>query len=393
MRGTRPWHKRGFVLPYVLSFAAMLAVIAVMLLESASDASKSTYSLQDKNSVFNAAEAGLNAALDDLDVSLLTSTTRTTTLANGYKFSYKIYPNFSLGALTQHILDPINGAGQIDVPIGGAIIDSTGSDPSGGRTVTVEAAVTLDTTQLTYPRLAIAAGLGIQGSYGSRSIKDSTGTNSASIHANGNITASISGGVQGTSSASGSVNSLPPGTINAVTIPLPTVSQFDFMVASFKSQTQTFGGPTNIYVPAGSSLSSSYSCPGLGILVGCVLFYDGPLTLSTHGVTFTGQWTMVVNGNLTESGPGFVSFSTKPSLLVVNGNAKFSNGSYVAGYVQVKGGTTLNGYGTFPGAIMSLGTVTFSGGGSSGGLVYDPAVIPPTHALTGLVKIVTYAEY
>jgi len=392
MRGTSSRLERGFVLPYVLSFAAMLAVIAVMLLESASSASKSTYSLQDKNSVFDAAEAGLNAALDDLDVSLLAPTSRTTTLANGYKFSYQIHPNFT-GISAQRILDPFNSAGQIFVPIGGAIIDSTGSDPSGGRTTTVEAAVTVDTSQLTYPRLALAAGLGIQGSYGPRSISDPSGTNSASVHANGNITASISGGVQGTSSASGSVNSLPPGTVNAPTVPLPTVSQFDFMVASYKSQTQTFGGPTNIYVPAGSSLSSNYSCPGLGIVVGCVLFYDGPLTLSTHGVTFTGQWTMVVNGNLTESGSGFVSFSSKPNLVVVNGNARFSNGSYVAGYVQVKGGTTLNGYGTFTGAMMSLGTLTFAGRGSSGGIVYDPAVIPPTHALTGLVKIVTYAEY
>jgi hypothetical protein len=42
---------------------------------------------------------------------------------------------------------------------------------------------------------------------------------------------------------------------------------------------------------------------------------------------------------------------------------------------------------------MSLGTLTFSGGGNAGGIVYDPAVIPPSHALTGLVKIVTYAEY
>jgi hypothetical protein len=391
MRGTSNRLARGFVLPYVLSFAAMLAVIAMMLLESASSASRSTYSLQDKNAVFNAAEAGLNSALDDLDVSLLTSTNRTATMANGYTFTYKIHPNFT-GLATLQIPDLLNPGGQLYVPIGGAIIDSTGTDPSGGRTTTVEAAVSVDTTQLTYPRLAIAGGLDIQGSYGSHAISDPSGTQSASLHANGNITASISGGVQGTSSASGSTNSLPPGTINSPAVPLPTVSQFDYMIASFKTQTQTFPGPTNIYVPAGASLANNYSCPGLGILIGCVLFYDGPLTLS-HGVTFTGQWTMIVNGNLTETGSGFVAFLAKPNLVVVNGNAKFSGSSYVTGYVQSKGTTKFAGNGLFKGAIMSLGTVTFSVGGSTGGIVYDPSVIPPTHALTGLVKIVTYAEY
>jgi hypothetical protein len=392
MHATRARFGRGFVLPYVMSFAAMLAVIAVMLLESANNASVSAYSVQDKNAVFDAAEAGLNAALDDLDVSLLAPTNRSVRLANGCSFSYRIFPNFT-GLSVSHILDPLNGAGQLYLPIGGAIIESTGFDPSGGRSTSVEAAVTVDTTQLTYPRLVLAAGLDIQGSYGSHGITDPSGADSASIHANGNITASIGGGIQGTSSASGSLNSLPPGTTAAPTVPLPTVSQFDFMVANFKSQTQTFGGPTNLYEPAGTVLATNYICPGFGFLLGCVLFYDGPLDLSTQGVTFSGPWTMVVNGDLTESGPGFVSFGSKPNLLVVNGNAQFAGSSYVSGYVQVKGSTNIGGNGLFTGAIMSLGNLTFSGGGGSGGIAYDPAVIPPSHALTGLVKVVTYAEY
>src|ERR1700681_522060 len=202
--------KRGFVLPYVLGFAAVLAVIAMMLLQSANSASESTYTIQDKNAVFNAAEAGLNAALDDLDVSLLTGANRTSTLPNGYKFTYTIYPNF-LGSLVKLINDPITGTGQIQLPIGGAIIDSTGYDPTGQRTSTVEAAVTVDTTQLTYPHYAVAAGLDIQGSYDPLGITDSGGGNGAAVHANGNITASVGGGVQGPATASGLVNSLPPG--------------------------------------------------------------------------------------------------------------------------------------------------------------------------------------
>jgi hypothetical protein len=392
MRGTSRRRGRAFVLPYVMGFAALLAVIAMMLLQSANSASQSTYTIQDKNAVFDAAEAGLNAALDDLDVSLLTGANRTSTLPNGYTFTYTIYPNF-LGTALKLINDPITGTGQIEVPIGGAIIDSTGYDPTGQRSSTVEAAVTVDTTTLTYPHLAVAAGLDIQGSYDPLAITDPSGGNSAAVHANGNITASVGGGVQGPATASGVVNSLPPGTTSSATVPLPTVSQFDFMVASYKSQAQVLGGPTNVYVPAGGSLAPTYVCSGLGVLLGCLLFYDGPLDLSTQGVTLDGPWTMVVNGDLHESGPSFIAFATKPNMLIVNGNAHFSGSSYVDGYVQTKGSTDLGGAGLFSGALMSLGAMTFSGGGGSGGIAYDPSVIPPTHLLTGLVKILTYAEY
>ena len=80
MREIRQRRTRGFVLPYVLGFAAVLAVIAMMLLQSANSASDSTSTIQDKNAVFDAAEAGLNAALDDLDISLLTGANRSSTL-------------------------------------------------------------------------------------------------------------------------------------------------------------------------------------------------------------------------------------------------------------------------------------------------------------------------
>ena len=123
------------------------------------------------------------------------------------------------------------------------------------------------------------------------------------------------------------------------------------------------------------------------------MFYDGTLNQATQGITFDGPWTMVVNGDLDESGPSFITFGTKPNMLIVNGNAHFSGSSYVDGYVQVKGSTDLGGGGLFSGAIMSLGAMTFSGGSGTGGIDYDPSVIPPTHALTGLVKILTYAEY
>lgn len=384
--------RRGFILPLVLGVTAVFAIVAMTLLNGATNASHSTFTIQDKNATFDAAEAGLNAGLDDLDTSLL-SAQHSATLANGYSFSYTIYPNF-IGTQPLSMTDPISGTRQVFVPAGGAIIYSTGTNPNGDRSTTLEAAVSVDATQLTYPHLAVAAGQNIQGNYGTRGIIDPTGTNSASIQSNGNITATLGGGLQGTAYASGSVNSLSSGNTNAAAAPLPTVSQFDYLVASYKSRAQTFGGPTTLYVAAGTPLLSSYVCPAPGVLLGCLFFYDGPLTLTSQGVTFVGPWTMVVNGDLAVSGNGFIEFSDKPSLLLVNGNAKISGSSaHITGYLQVKGSTTLNGNGFLTGAIMSLGTLTFSGGGGSGGISYDPSAIPATHVLTGLVKIVTYAEY
>jgi hypothetical protein len=169
------------------------------------------------------------------------------------------------------------------------------------------------------------------------------------------------------------------------------VSQFDFMVASYKNQATSAGGPYNVFVAQNAPLQTNYDCsPPAG--QSCLLYYDGPLDLESQITSFTGQWTMVVNGNLTLGGGAALIFHDRPALLIVDGNAYITGSGPTTAYLQVKGSASLSGSVQFAGAIMSLGSVTFLDG-SSGGFTYDPTVIPPGRAMVGLVKIISYAEY
>src|ERR1700736_1738491 len=158
MRGIRRLRSRGHVLAMVLLFVALLATIATLLMSSAQYAISGSRAMEQKNDTLDAAEAGLNAALDALDVSLSALTSRGAQLPNGYRYSYKIYPNF-IGTLPLPITDPVGGSGQVPIPAVGAVIVSTGTGPNGERPTTVEAAVTADVTQLSYPHDAIVVGL------------------------------------------------------------------------------------------------------------------------------------------------------------------------------------------------------------------------------------------
>jgi hypothetical protein len=407
MRETRRSAARGFLLGYVMVVAAILSVVAMLLLESAETAAIDARQVEVKNQSFNAAEAGLNAALDALDKSLGVSASRSETLADGYHYTYYIHPNFN-GSVSQVIDDPGEGSeggdhnggmGQggnqakdkVNIPAGGAVIVVVGTGPNGERSTTLEAAVTLDVTQLSYPMYAIVSGLNMQGAYASVLSASGASGGDLVLHANGSITARTTQAYKGRAEASGSTNTLPPGITRASQVPLPMVSQFDYMVASYKNQAMAYLGASNVYVQSGGQLQPIYSCP-IAQSQGCLLFYDGSLTMTTQQTTLNGPWTMVVNGDLCMGSGGALRFQNRPSLLIVNGNAKILNASLISAYLEVKGSTTLSGSAAITGAILTLGTLTFSDG-SGGGFTYDPTVIPPEHAMTGLVKIISYAEY
>ena len=252
-----------------------------------------------------------------------------------------------------------------------------------------EALGAINIATINFQRYAIVTGRNVQGTY-QGAIRDASGGNGAAVHAGGSINASVSGGVAGSATASGDTNTLPPHTANAGEVSLPTVAQFDTMVSNFENQTKLFPGPTNVYVPDGGGLASSYTCSS-GSSSGCLLFYDGKLELSSQQLTFSGPWTVVVNGDLTQTGISSLTFSQR-SVLIVNGNASIEGNGLAGAYVEIKGSTKYGGSGNFKGALITLGNFTFDDG-ATGYFDYDGSVLPPAKIIAGRVKVVTYAEF
>src|SRR6202171_4807966 len=131
---------RGFVLPYVILVCVVILAFSGLLLASAQNLAKGMRSFDGKNGTFDAAEAGLNAALEALNISPSTAGAVSGSLANGYTYTYTIYTNFA-GTTGKPISDPIRGKGLLNIPPQSALIVSVGSDPNGGRPSMVEALV------------------------------------------------------------------------------------------------------------------------------------------------------------------------------------------------------------------------------------------------------------
>lgn len=383
--------RRGFVLPYVMLLCFIVVAFSAVLLSGALNVAHGARSIEGKNSAFNAAEAGLNAGLEALNISHSNTASTTGTLANSYVYSYTIYSNLG-GGLGISIGDPIKGHGSVQVPGDSALIVSVGSDPNGGRPSTVEALVAAHSVTVNFQKYAIIAGRNIQGSY-QNGISDLANRGEAFVQADGSINATIASGVQGNAFASGDTNTLPPGRTGAKALALPTVGQFDTLVSNYEDTVKVSPGAANQYASVGSTLVSNYDCPTPAPVDGCLLFYDGPLELTSQQITFTGPWTLIINGDFTQGSPASVTFADKPGLIVANGNASIEGNGLKNAYVEVKGSTLFGGPGTFTGALITLGNFTFDSDNSSGAFRFDATVVPPAKTITGRVKVVTYAEY
>src|ERR1022692_1119870 len=115
--------RRGFILPYVLLFCVVILGFFALLMASAQNLAKGMQSIDGKNATFDAAEAGLNAALEALNVSPSSSGILTGSLANGYSYTYTIYPNL-VGAIGKSLLDPLGGKNLVKIPSQSALIVS-----------------------------------------------------------------------------------------------------------------------------------------------------------------------------------------------------------------------------------------------------------------------------
>ena len=397
MRNSNRQHRntsRGFAMVFSLFIIVLLVIVGLAMLAVSQYGSTETRNLETKQASFNAAEAGVNQGIYSLDTSLGYTSSGSGSLSNNYTYSYTVTNNM-LGTNPLPVNDPVTG-GPVLIPGGHALVTSWGQGPNGERQTIIEAIVKDKQQTVTFPNDAIDAGLDIEGNWNHKIgvAGSAPGANDATIHANHNVTATI-GFLQGTSTASGTVDTLNsgPGGINAPQVVLPT-NQLPAFVASELAIAQ-YGGPYALYIPAGGSLPSSFTCPSGAPASGCTVFFDGPLSISGNSTfAFTGKVVLVINGNFTATGNAALSFqSGSRSLFVVNGNADIGGNGAVGALVWVKGDTTLHGNGNYTGAIVTGGNAIFNGGGSSGGFLYDKSLQGFTVNVPGHIVITAFGEY
>ena len=392
---TRKGASRGFAMVLVLFATLLLLVIGLAMLSVAQYSSVNAMNVERKQDSFDAAEAGLNTAIDQLDLSSGFSSSGTSgTLSDGYTYTYTVVNNLVGG--TKPGTDSVTG-GTITIPASRAIIVSVGQGPNGERPTTVEAVAKDTGAAVQFPNYAIDANLDVQGSWNSKAgiAESAKGANDANVHANHNITASV-GFLQGTATASGatdSLNSNPSGE-NTPQVPIPTAQMGPFV--SYEKSIAQAGGLYALYVnPAvGQTVPSTYACPS-DAPSGCVVFYDGSLSMSgSQTIQFTGLVTFVVNGDYRATGNSQISFQNgTKSLFVVNGNADDGGNGTMYALIWGKGDVTLHGNGMQQGAVVAGGNVYFKGGGASGGFQYDKSLANMGFNIPGHIVISAYGEY
>jgi hypothetical protein len=378
-----------------LFIVGLLLISALLMLSNSQFSASDTLNTEQKNQAFDGAEAGLDAAMESLDLSTGTSSSGSGTVANGESYSYTISNNLlSSGSMSVSHSRTIPGYS--------ALISSQGFGALGGRPVTVESVVMPSTNQIVFPNDAIDAGLDIQGNWNSGNCigfaGSVAGTNNANIHANHNITANACF-TDGSASASGTIT----GTINATGGTSSGVAQVSLptaQMATFVSTEKTVAQSSpplypNDYIAAGGSLPTTYNCPVSALPVGCVVFVDSAVSMSSHDdSTYTGKVTVVVNGDFSATGNAQLTFQAgQKSVFIVNGNADVGGNGSAAALIWAKGDVTLHGNGNLAGAAVAGGNVTLNGGGSGGGFTYDATLQNITLGTQGKLVIITYGEY
>ncbi|MBC5807060.1 MAG: hypothetical protein GIX00_00460 [Candidatus Eremiobacteraeota bacterium] len=378
--------QRGFALIFSLFIMVLLLITTLLLLQNAQGTAANTRANELKNGALNAAEAGANKAMDALDGSLAATGPGSGTLANGYKYSYTIYPNLSNGPQRTYT-DP--QLGSIVVPSAMAAIVSVGTGPVLERPVTVEEIIQAP-VNFNLGSDAILANVDISGHWNHKiGIEESSpGANDANIHANRNVTADV-GFLHGTATASGTTDSLngSPGGVN-------TSQQF-VPLGQFPALIQYMQNHASVTVNGGS-LASSYTCPAYvaGVL-GRVIFYNGSLHPSGQAkTTFTGDCILVINGDYDQTGQASMAFqASQHSIMLVNGNASYAGNAATSALLWSKGDITLDGNANITGAVVAGGSVSFGGGGSGGGFEYDRSFLNFQVNIPSKIKTAAYAEY
>lgn len=349
-----------------LLLAGMMLVACVVVLQAATATSANTTDLQQKSQIFDAAEAGVDAAINALDQSSITASGTCTTGslkpygASGTTFSYNscVGNNNSAGGSAVTASDPSTG-NSINVPAGMSFVYGSASSSLTGETTYAEAIVT-GSSSLTLPAGAMdAAGNATFSGTVTINADNPPTNNDAAAIANGNFTESGTVTVQGPMESHGT--NTHAGTLTD-TATLQNQSVYSFptnsAISSFKTAALTAAQSGTTMTPAQflSTCAVASACSGN-------IYVNGSITVAgATNLTLNGTGTVYINGNITTAGTFNVTNKNGASV-VVNGN------------ITGAGGLGYNvGAGVSKASLLVLGTsgMTLAGSGQNVGIVWTP---------------------
>lgn len=410
---------RGIALILVLLFVVLLLIMAIGVLFVANAAAGNTSNVQDKNQAFNAAETGLNTALDTLDNASAATACAGGTV-NSHTYTCGIVNNYN-GATTKVTTDPTGRS--VTIPVGFSLVYGIGNALASGRTVTVEAIVTAPRPGLVLPPGAVIANKNVTGSgdIPVRADPLDSAPHDANVFANGSV-AKFATSVDGLTYGVGS-NSMPGW--NGTTY---TGAQYAVSLPN-AAAVNAFASKALATAQAGTTLTAAQFLANGTHTYNGNLYINGTVSMSSNTVTLTGGGTIYVNGALCLSGSAKL-LNTTSSLIVVSQQAAIVAGSYAVNSAThgvlvalgtnatpscgqggnpfaiaigdgsavnlgllyaPNGSTTMSGNGTFTGAFIAGVNADFQGGGNGLALNYDSGASGAFNQRNAAIQ--SYVEY
>jgi hypothetical protein len=365
------------VMIIALFMVVIVLLVALAILTNASYSASDALGVQTKNQTFDAAEAGLNVAMWQIDQDNFTPAGVPTTCSapvNGYTCTWDVVYNGLYGGGAT-VTDPVGNS--VTVGPRQALLAGWASSILGGRTVYVEQIVAPG-PPIQLPKGAIVCGQ--NGVVNHQQITDISGKHSADIRC-GSITASGGGQTpDGNSYASGATNQITGLDGQAHTNVTPPVFLTAGQLAALQRSTaiQAQSGPPNFYA-AGNVSGGTIGASGAN----CVAFIGGDITLggsanlTNYCATTVVMGTIVVSGNATyqalPAATSHIIYVFGTTTLVLQGTPTTSGTIYAANAdITVNG----SGNGNFTGAVISPHNVSWNGGGNAT-FNYDGSQLPP----------------
>lgn len=424
MRGTDA-RRRGFGTMTALVISALLLLVGVALLANAMSISRNAMAETVKAQVVNAANAGLDTAMDVLDMKP-TATQCASGTVGSYAFTCGMIGSFQSTNAQTHLADPCTG-NDITIDKGLEIVWGKASTSAGDRPVCVEALVSPPVPEIVMPSTAVAANRNIYGGGHVPIRADSTDTghpHDADVYANGYI-AKFTTSVDGSTYAVGSDGQ--PGydgkTVHSGAPPLPFPSTSD--IAAFQKYTLT-------KAQAGTQLTSAQLAANGTHTYGGAVYVDGNVNLTQGTVTFSSD-VVYINGFLCLSGQarvvndgggiivvaqqfaqsgnsaGYKVGANPKGVLAVLGtdatpSCPAANGAYAASFSgngnanlgviwTTKGSIDMAGNGNVTGMLVSGKDVAFNGGGSVGSFTFDHNLASLRITMPVYARLLAYGEH